>query len=147
MKTKSKKELELQKQRYELGLKYAKSTFIRYMTAVMFVVSVYWLFLGYTQKNITILLPILYLLGSILASIDQYNTIHNNKKNKFIWTRNIFKIEIISNLILTVISIYNYKIIFPYFSRVSVPLFILIVSILLKIIIINKINRINKKGE
>lgn len=147
MKTKSKKELELQKQRYELGIKYAKSTFIRYMTAVMFVVSIYWLFLGYTQKNITILLPILYLLGYILASIDQYNTIHNNKKNKFIWTRNIFKIEIISNLILTVISIYNYKIIFPYFSRVSVPLSILIVSILLKIIIINKINRINKKGE
>lgn len=146
MKT-NKKEIEFRKRRYELGLKYAKSTFIRYTTALLFVVSIYWVFLEYVEQKWTIIFPLIYFIGYIVVSADQYLTLHNGRNKKFILTNTIFKIEIIIDIIFIGISFFDYKLLFSYFSSKFVPVVIITVAILLKLIIIYKIKKLNIKGE
>ncbi|MFM1554730.1 hypothetical protein ABGF35_07685, partial [Helcococcus ovis] len=139
------RELNFQKYRFELGMKYAKTSFIRYMTALLFVISLYWIFVMYVEKSSFIIIPIIYFFGYVICSADQYISLHTYKKNKFGITKIIFEIEIIFNFILIIITIIDYKVLFSFFNSQYVSIGILIFAILLKSLIVKKIIKINKK--
>ena len=138
---KSKQQKEFEKQRYELGLKYAKSTFIRYMTAVFFVISIYWFYISLTVSRLVTLIPTIYLILYIICSIDQYRTLHV-KDEGFKKTEKIMKLTLITNIILIVISLFNFRLIFGYFANAIFPISILSISVLIKYFIIKKINKL-----
>lgn len=138
---KSKQQKEFEKQRYELGLKYAKSTFIRYMTAVFFVISIYWFYISLTVSRLVTLIPTIYLILYIICSVDQYRTLHV-KDEGFKKTENIMKITFMTDLILILISLFDYRLIFGYFANAIIPISILSISILIKYFIIKKINKL-----
>lgn len=138
---KSKQQKEFEKQRYELGLKYAKSTFIRYMTAVFFVIAIYWFYLSLTVSRLVTLIPAIYLILYIICSIDQYRTLHV-KDEGFKKTEKIMKLTLITNIILIVISLFNFRLIFGYFANAIIPISVLSIGILIKYLIIRKINKL-----
>ncbi len=140
---KSKQQKEFEKQRYELGLKYAKSTFIRYMTAVFFVIAIYWFYLSLTVSRLVTLIPSIYLILYIICSIDQYRTLHV-KDEGFKKTENIMKLTLITNLILILISLFDFRLIFGYFANTIIPISVLSIGILIKYLIIRKINKLKK---
>lgn len=140
---KSKQQKEFEKQRYELGLKYAKSTFIRYMTAVFFVIAIYWFYLSLTVSRLVTLIPAIYLILYIICSIDQYRTLHV-KDEGFKKTENIMKLTLITNLILILISLFDFRLIFGYFANTIIPISVLSIGILIKYLIIRKINKLKK---
>ena len=138
---KSKQQKEFEKKRYELGLKYAKTTFIRYMTAVFFVISIYWFYISLTLSRLVTLIPAIYLVLYIICSIDQYKNLHI-KDDGFKKTNFIMKATLISDLILLLVSIFNFKLIFGYFAKATIPIVVLAISIIIKYIIIKKTNKL-----
>ncbi|WP_297376947.1 hypothetical protein [uncultured Helcococcus sp.] len=138
---KSKQQKEFEKQRYELGLKYAKSTFIRYMTAVFFVIAIYWFYLSLTVSRLVTLIPTFYLILYVICSVDQYRTLHV-KDEGFKKTENVMKLTLITNIILIIISLFDFRLIFGYFANAIIPISVLSIGILIKYLIIRKINKL-----
>lgn len=141
----TKKEIEFQKYRHNLGMKYGKTTLIRYATALLAVVSIYWLFLTYLSEYKLIFLPLIYFIGYIVCLTDQYLSLHGHKENIFNWTDIVMKLGIILNVILIGTGLYDYQMLFPYFSSATVAIAFMAIGILIKFIIIYKIKKFKKQ--
>lgn len=133
-----------EKKRFELGLKYAKTTFIRYMTAVLSVMSLYWIYPSYLANKFFVILPLSYFIGFVICTVDQYITINQDKAKKFALTDIIMKITAIIDLLLIISALINYKLLFPYFKAYHIPVIIFSISVIIKLIIILKIKKQNK---
>ncbi|WP_103981921.1 hypothetical protein [Helcococcus massiliensis] len=145
----SKKEAKLRKENEqkmrETGIRMAKASFIRYGTAFLAVVSLYWAATAYLVKNIYAIIPILYLLAYLFSSADQHLTIFKHKEGEFNWTYYVMIIFIVINLILLISIMINPKLVFPYFvDDLKIPLIGLIVGIFIKLLIIIKIKKYKK---
>lgn len=136
----------IEKERYELSLKYAKTTFARYMTAFLFVYSIYWFYLALLTKPILAIIPFIFFVSYLTCMIDQYASLHNHKKKKFNWTINIMKITSIFDILMIFIALFNYKMLFPYYSKYYYPIIIFMIALVIKLFITKKIEKFNKEN-
>lgn len=138
----TKKDKKFQKDRYELAMRYAKSTFIRYFTAGLAVLTIYWIFLAYLSDKRLVIQPLAYFILYAIAMADQYLTLHSKPEREFKLTDIIMKISIVGDIAAIALAYFKMDIIFPYMASFMVVAVIFIIVIFIKLIIINKIKKI-----
>ena len=144
-KNSNKKMREFEKQSHELGLKYAKTTFIRYMSAFLLVYSIYWFYLALLTKPILAVVPFIFFAAYLICMVDQYASLHNHKQKQFNWTLNVMKITLILDVLMIIVVIIDYKMLFPYYSKFYYPIITFAIGMIIKLFVIRKIIRLNNE--
>lgn len=136
-----------QKPDVEKVIKIRRYTSLRYLNAILFFICLYWMIsLFVLGLTLLALIPILIMLLILITVKDHYYSF-TKKDVEIKRSKNIYTVIIIINSIVTVITLSNYSLLFPYVANKSYALILTVIMLILSILLYVKASKIYKNTD
>lgn len=131
----------------EKSLKIQRYTLLRYLNAILFFIYLHWLIgLVVSSKFISAIIPFLLIILILITVKNQFASFTDKKVNIKI-SKDIYIINLVGLIIIAIVSIYDYKIFFPYLGGKLYAYIILAIIIVVSIILYIRSNKIYKNKD
>lgn len=131
----------------EKSLKIQRYTLLRYLNAILFFIYLHWLIgLVVSSKFIGAIIPFI-LIILILVTVKNQFTSFTDKEVNIKISKDIYLINLVGLIIISLVSIYNYKILFPYLGGKLYVYIILAIIIVVSVILYIRSNKIYKNED
>lgn len=131
----------------EKSLKIQRYTLLRYLNAILFFIYLHWLIgLVVSSKFIGAIIPFILIILILVTVKNQFASFTDKKVNIKI-SKDIYIINLVGLIIVSFVSIYNYKIFFPYLGGKLYVYIILAIIIVVSIILYIRSNKIYKNED
>ena len=131
----------------EKSLKIQRYTLLRYLNAILFFIYLHWLIgLVVSSKFIGAIIPFI-LIILILVTVKNQFTSFTDKEVNIKISKDIYIINLVGLIIVSLVSIYNYKIFFPYLGGKLYVYIILAIIIVVSVILYIRSNKIYKNED
>ena len=131
----------------EKSLKIQRYTLLRYLNAILFFIYLHWLIgLVVSSKFISAIIPFILIILILITVKNQFASFTDKKVNIKI-SKDIYVINLVGLIIVSLASIYDYKIFFPYLRGRIYAYIILAIIIVVSIILYIRSNKIYKNED
>lgn len=131
----------------EKSLKIQRYTLLRYLNAILFFIYLHWLIgLVVSSKFIGAIIPFILIILILVTVKNQFASFTDKEVNIKI-SKDIYIINLVGLIIVSFVSIYNYKIFFPYLGGKLYVYIILAIIIIVSIILYIRSNKIYKNED
>ena len=131
----------------EKSLKIQRYTLLRYLNAILFFIFLHWLIgLVVSSKFIGAIIPFILIILILVTVKNQFASFTDKEVNIKI-SKDIYIINLVGLIIVSFVSIYNYKIFFPYLGGKLYVYIILAIIIVVSIILYIRSNKIYKNED
>lgn len=131
----------------EKSLKIQRYTLLRYLNAILFFIYLHWLIgLVVSSKFIGAIIPFLLIILILITVKNQFASFTDKKVDIKI-SKDIYIINLVGLIIIALVSIYEYKIFFPYLGGKLYAYIILAIIIGVLIILYIRSNKIYKNKD
>lgn len=131
----------------EKSLKIQRYTLLRYLNAILFFIYLHWLIgLVVSSEFISAIIPFL-LITLILVTVKNQFASFTDKKVNIKISKDIYIVNLVGLIIVALVSIYDYKIFFPYLGGKLYAYIILAIIIGVSIILYIRSNKIYKNKD
>ena len=131
----------------EKSLKIQRYTLLRYLNAILFFIYLHWLIgLVVSSKFIGAIIPFLLIILILITVKNQFASFTDKKVDIKI-SKDIYIINLVGLIIVALVSIYDYKIFFPYLGGKLYAYIILAIIIGVLIILYIRSNKIYKNKD
>lgn len=131
----------------EKSLKIQRYTLLRYLNAILFFIYLHWLIgLVVSSKFIGAIIPFILIILILITVKNQFTSFTDKEVNIKI-SKDIYLINLVGLIIISLVSIYNYKILFPYLGGKLYVYIILAIIIVVSVILYIRSNKIYKNED